>query len=82
MIKKAKWIWSNNDEMVNQYVDFFREFELEKLDNDAFIEIECAFFQQFLKIAEFQSVACGIVGIVIVFLFFGDDGGDIRFLSG
>lgn len=39
MIKKAKWIWSNNDEMVNQYVDFFREFELEKLDNDAFIEI-------------------------------------------
>lgn len=39
MIENAKWIWADCDEEVNQYADFIKEFEVDNIDKNAYLEI-------------------------------------------
>ena len=39
MIETSKWIWADCEYSVNQYADFLLEFDLEKVDENAILEI-------------------------------------------
>lgn len=39
MIEHAKWIWANCEEEVNQYADFIKEFQIDRVDENASLEI-------------------------------------------
>ena len=35
MIEHANWIWASCEEEVNQYADFIKEFQIDRVDENA-----------------------------------------------